>query len=119
MRLDNFLKLDVAVKTITEAVKTYDGPHVNHIPSLDHIKKVYGSTYRVTNIENGWRVESKKDKAATGSEWLPVTTPFPEKADADKFMAWLNRSEKDTKDQIDTMSKKSAVIYKQPERNAG
>ena len=115
MRFDNFLKLEEAVNTISEAVKTYDGVHVNHEPSLAHIKKIYGNTYRVTDEgANGWRVEAKKS-----GQWLPVTSPFPDKADAVKFMAWLNRSEKDQKDQIDTMSKKSAVIYKQPERSVG
>jgi len=96
---------------LREYTTPYDGTHIGHTTSLDHIKKVYGNTYKVDQNENAWYVFAK----VTG-QWIPVTTGFTEKSEADKFMKWLNDAEQDQKKMLDTISNKKPVIYPAPKK---
>lgn len=92
---------------VNEYTLPYDGTHINHTTSIAHIKKVYGNTYKVdADGTNAWAVFAKKS-----GEWLPVTTPFTEKATADKFMKWLNSAETDQKKMLGSISDKKPYIY--------
>jgi hypothetical protein len=92
---------------VNEYTLPYDGTHINHTTSIAHIKKVYGNKYKVdADGTNAWAVFAKK-----GDEWIPVTTPFAEKATAEKFKEWLNSAQKDQKDMLGTISDKKPYIY--------
>ena len=78
----------------------YDGIHINHQNKVDHIKKVYSSTYKVVQSPStkSWYVMGQ-----VGPEWLPVTSSFVDKAGADKFMQWLNKAGEMQKQMVGTI----------------
>lgn len=86
-------------KYITELLP-YNGVHIPHTSSLELIKKAYGNTYKVEQVNDTWVVFALK-----AGQWIPVTTPFADKATANKTMAWLKSTEKFQKDKIDTIGK--------------
>ena len=87
-------------KYMTEYIRPYDGTHVPHTSSLEKIKQAYGNTYKIDQVENTWVVFAEKN-----GQWIPVTTPFADKAEANKIMKWLTNTEKAQKAQIDTIGK--------------
>lgn len=87
-------------KYITEYILPYDGTHVPHSSSIELVKKAYGNTFKIEQVNDTWVVVALK-----GSQWVPVSTPFPDKAGANKVMSWLKNTEKDQKAQLDTIGK--------------
>ena len=79
----------------------YDGIHINHQSKIDHIKSVYGSTYKVTQspTTKSWYVLGKN-----GGEWLPVTNSFNDQAGATKFMQWLTKAGEMQKQMVGTIT---------------
>lgn len=67
----------------------YNGMHITHMGQVDHIKKIYGNTYKVVSSPstNSWYVMGKN-----GNDWIPVTASFSSKEDANKFMQFLTKS---------------------------
>lgn len=97
------------LKCYLNEVRPYDGVHVNHSSSLEKIKQAYGNTYKINQVEDTWVVFAEKN-----GQWIPVTTPFDDKAKAQRIMSWLQNTEKDQKSQIDMIGKDDSG--KGPER---
>lgn len=64
----------------------YDGMHITHTGKIDHIKKIYNGQYKITQSPStkSWYVLGKN-----GPEWVPVTSSFPDKESANKFLKWI------------------------------
>ena len=94
--MDNISK---AYEKIIEQLP-YDGIHINHQSKIDHIKNIYGGTYKVTQSPStkSWYVLGQ-----VGPEWLPVTNSFVDKEGANKFMQWLNKAGELQKQMIGTI----------------
>jgi hypothetical protein len=91
-------KIQEAYERVIEQTP-YSGSHINHSSSVAHIKRIYGNTYKVIKSDStgSWYVMGKN-----GGDWVPVTTPFADKAEANKFKKWLDDSTSDTQQMVGT-----------------
>ena len=89
-------KLEEAYQRIVEQTP-YDGTHIGKASSLAHIKKLYGNSYKIFQMGDGFCVH-----ADMNGVWIPVTTPMSQDG-AQKFMAWLKAAEKDQQQLIGTI----------------
>lgn len=108
--IDNLAK---AYQKIAEQLP-YDGIHINHQSKVDHIKKIYGGNYKVVQspTTTSWYVLGQN-----GPEWIPVTSSFPSKEGATKFMQWLNKAGEIQKQMVGTIDGSDRRINEQNELN--
>jgi hypothetical protein len=93
-------KIQKAYESVQEKIIPYDGTHVPHQSSIDHIKKVYGCDYKVVKSDStgSWYVMGKN-----GDDYVPVTAPFADQGTAEKFKKWLDDAEDDTQKMVGTI----------------
>jgi len=97
--------LDVDTKKLAESTTPYTGTHIGHTSSITHIQKVYGTNYKVifSPSTGSWYVQGQQ---TPNGEWVPVTTPFPDKVSANDFAARLSKVETDQKKMLTTIGLK-------------
>lgn len=91
-------------KYIGEATP-YSGTHIGHTSSIAHIQKVYGTNYKVvfSPSTGSWYVQGQH---TPNGEWVPVTSPFPDKISANDFAGRLAKVETDQKKMLTTIGLK-------------